>query len=440
MTRTLLKAAAILTLDREHTVFEPGHVVIEDDVIIEVGGQIGTVEGFDRMIDLGDKLVMPGLVNAHTHTPMILFRGLCEGVSLFTMDGFLNVLRVLEAAADDTMVAGAVEVSCAEMIRTGTTCFADQYFYMHEIVPVVKKSGMRAALAYGIVELGDETSRSRELGHTSDFLESLRNHPLIDAWVGPHAFFVDNSPDAIKMEIALAEKYGTGFHIHLATNFEEEDYCRAHYGISAVEKMKELGILDHPLLAAHCITIPESDFPALAAAPFTAVICPSAAMRSGSMAAPLPAMRAAGINTALGTDNVANANSYDLFNEMQLAAKLMAFNAKKPAAVTAREIVEMATLGGAKALGLDHKIGSLEAGKQADLIALDLDGIGWGPRDAQDLYTALVYSVSGMHVTDVMVAGSWLLTDRQWTTLDYAAARKRLKDDYAELKTRLNKS
>lgn len=441
MPRFYLKANAILTLDPQDQIFEPGYISIENDQIIEIGKYEGNhPQTIDQVIDLGNKLIMPGLVNAHTHTPMVLFRGLCEGVSLFTMDGFLNVLRVLEAAADESMVAAAVEVSCAEMIRTGTTCFADQYFYMKEILPVVKKSGMRAALAYGIVELGDEESRSRELGYAADFLESLEDHPLIDAWVGPHAFFVDNSPDAIKMEIALAEKYHTGFHIHLATNFEEEDYCQEHYGISAVAKMKELGILDHPLLAAHCITIPETDFPTLAQAPFTAVICPSAAMRSGSDAAPLPAMRATGINTALGTDNVANANSYDLFNEMQIAAKLMAFNEKKPAAITAREILEMATLGGAKALGLQDKIGSLEVGKRADLIALDLAEIGWGPRDAQDFYTALVYSVSGMHVTDVMVGGKWLMTDKKLTTLDYPYACQILDRDYAELEKRLKYS
>lgn len=439
MTSTLLRANTIVTLDPQDRILEPGYIILEDERIVAIGqDHDGDTGKYDKVIDLGESLLMPGLVNTHTHTPMVLFRGLAEGVSLFSMDGFLNVLRVLEAAADASMVAAAVEVSCAEMIRTGTTCFADQYFYMDEILPVVQKSGLRAALAYGIVELGDEESRKREIAAATRLLENSKDDPLIKGWVGPHAFFVDNSLDAIQLELDLAKKYQTGFHIHLATNWEEENYCRENYGIGAVEQMKKVGVLDYPILAAHCITIPEEDLPTLAAAPFTAVICPSAAMRSATGSSPLKALRAAGVNTALGSDNVANANSYDMFNEMQLAAKLMSYRELEPAAIPARDIIEMATLGGARALGLEDEIGSLEVGKQADIIALDQTSIGWGPRGAQDLYTALVYAVSGMHVTDVMVAGNWLLRNTKWTTVDYPAARQAMEQDYEKLHHRMN--
>ncbi|MCJ7626532.1 MAG: amidohydrolase family protein, partial [Anaerolineaceae bacterium] len=185
-------------------------------------------------------------------------------------------------------------------------------------------------------------------------------------------------------------------------------------------------------------TIPEDDFATLAQNPFTAVICPSASMRSGFPAAPLKTMRTVGINTALGTDNVANANSYDLFNEMQIAAKLMVYREQQPGAIPAREIVEMATIGGARALGLEEKIGSLEIGKQADIIALDRDEIGWGPHNAQDIFTALVYSINGMHVTDVMVDGNWLYRNSDWTTLDYKDAYTKMDSDYLILEQRLS--
>ncbi|KAA3648270.1 MAG: amidohydrolase [Chloroflexi bacterium] len=438
MTSTLLQADTIVTLDAQDQIFEPGYIALEDGRITAIGQDTNIKSSYDEVVDLGESLLMPGLVNTHTHTPMVLFRGLAEGVSLFSMEGFLEVLRVLEGAADESMVAAAVEVSCAEMIRTGTTCFADQYFYMDEILPVVQKSGLRAALAYGIVELGDEASRERELAGATRLLERAKDGPLIKGWVGPHAFFVDNSLEAIQLELDLAEKYQTGFHIHLATNWEEENYCQENYGISAVEQMKKIGVLDYPLLAAHCITIPEEDFPTLAAAPFTAVICPSAAMRSATGSSPLKALQAAGVNTALGSDNVANANSYDMFNEMQLAAKLMSYREQEPAAIPARDILDMATMGGARALGLEDEIGSLEVGKQADIIALDQTSIGWGPRGAQDIFTALVYGISGMHVTDVMVAGNWLLRDTQWTTVNYPAARETMNEDYKELRRRLD--
>ena len=383
-------------MDDQRGVLSPCHLLIDGSEIVAVGGpsEIPQIE-VDHVIDFSDKLVMPGLVNAHAHTPMSLFRGLAEGISLFTMDGFINCLRRLEAAADSSMVPAAVEVSCAEMIRTGTTCFADQYFYMREIYPVVDRSGLRAALAYGIVELGDEESRQREIKSVTAFLESFTDHPRIKGWVGPHAFFVDNSEEIIALELELARRFDTGLHIHFATSSEEEDYCQAKFGISAVERMKQLGILEYPILAAHAITVPASDYDDLAKSPFTAVICASSSMRSGFSAA--------------------------------------------PGVIPAKDILEMATLGGAKALGWEDRIGSLEAGKLADLIALDLNDIGWGPRGAQDLYTAIVYAISGMHVTDVMVDGQWLLQDKQWTTMDYTGAAQQMDADYLRLKQNLEK-
>jgi 5-methylthioadenosine/S-adenosylhomocysteine deaminase len=365
---------------------------------------------------------------------------MAEPYSLFTFDGWFNGIRSLEAVMDGDMVPPAVTVSCAEMIRTGTTCFADQYFYMDKLVPAVRESGLRAGLAYGIVELGSPEARERELKSASTFLASIQNEPRLKGWVGPHAFFVDNSPEAIKLELALAERYNTGLHFHLATSGEEERHCQATYGCSAVTQMEKLGILGHPLIAAHSITIPASDYPTLARYPnFTAVIAPSACMRSGAEIAALKAMRAAGISTALGTDNVANNNSYDLFNEMNTGAKLMSLREQTPNAIPAREILEMATLGGAKALGWDDDIGSLETGKKADLITLDLNEIGWGPEGAQDIYTALVYSVNGMYVKDVMVDGAWLLRDRAFTTIDIAKASSELNAANAELRRRLKK-
>jgi len=329
MPTMLLLADVVVALDRADTLLRPGYVVIRDDRIIEVGARSSASERpssaadgkpFDTVVDLPGRLVMPGLVNAHTHTPMVLFRGLAEAYSLFTFDGWYNGIRVWEQVMEGDMVPPAVAVSCAEMIRTGTTCFADQYFYMDRIVPVVRESGLRATLAYGIVEMGDPSVRERELASAAEFLAGVQGDPRLQAWIGPHAFFVDNSPEAIQLELALADRFDAGLHIHLATSGEEDRHCREHYGRSAVQQMALLGVLDRPLLAAHCITVPESDFATLAEHPFTAAIAGSACMRSGAGIAPLRAMRDAGVNTALGTDNVANNNSYDMFNEMQTTA------------------------------------------------------------------------------------------------------------------------
>src|SRR5512140_1622979 len=225
MTLTLIRAAAVVTLDAADHIYQPGYLLLEGERILEAGPQsaLGS-RRFDNEIDLGPRLVMPGLVNAHTHTPMVLFRGMAEPYSLFTFEGWFAGIRSLEAVMDADMVPPAVAVSCAEMIRTGTTCFADQYFYMDRVLPVVQRSGLRAALAYGIVELGDPQARQRELAAAEAFLRSTAGGGRISGWVGPHAFFVDNSAEAIRLELELADRFKTGLHFHLATSGEEERY------------------------------------------------------------------------------------------------------------------------------------------------------------------------------------------------------------------------
>jgi 5-methylthioadenosine/S-adenosylhomocysteine deaminase len=434
---TLLKNATILTLGASDNIIERGYVVVEGDRIAEVGAMATLDEArrFDETVECGGKLLMPGLVNAHTHTPMTLFRGLAEGVSLLTMDGWYNTIRLLELVMTADMVPASVEVACAEMIRTGTTTFADQYFFMDEIIPVVEKSGLRAALAYGVVELDDPAARERELTALDGFLESINSstNSRLRGWVGPHAFFVDNQPATMQIERALAQKYKTGLHIHLSTTGEEDDYCAQHYGMTAARKMDELGMFDQPLMAAHALTIPQEDWALLASKPFSAVIAASACMRAGADAAPVVSMRAAGINLAIGTDNVCNNNDYDLFIEMRTLAKLASFRERQPGALPARDVLHMATAGGAQALGLGDEIGEIAVGRKADMILLDRDEIGWGPSGTNALYTALVYSVNGLHVTDSMVDGRWLMRERRLLTLDYRAARARQDDDVRRL-------
>ena len=439
MGSSLLKSDLIVTLDREDLILKEGYIVVEDDRILELGLQkdLDNRRKFDEVLALKNRLVMPGLINAHTHTPMTLFRGHVEGHSLFTMEGWYNTIRVLELEMEPQMLPGAVAVSCAEMIRTGTTCFADQYFWMDQIIPEVRRSGLRAALAYGIVELGDDEVRDRELGAATAFLNQLIDEPLLDGWVGPHAFFVDNSEMAMQLELELATKHSTGFHIHFGTGDEEENYCQAKYGHSAIQQLKLMGILERPILAAHCITLQPADFSTVAQRPFTVVFAPSSDMRNAAGIPPLVEILEAGINVALGTDNVTNNNSYDMFKEMTLTGKLMALLKRDPAAISTRSILEMATLGGARALGKEQEIGSLEVGKKADLISLDLDEIGWSPLGGQNIYTALVYSVTGQHVRDVMVNGQWLFRENGWLTIDFNAARRELEEQHANLMKRL---
>jgi len=434
---TLLTGGTILGLGQADRIYNRGYVIIENDRITEVGvvSDLASNRSFDETIDFSGKLLMPGLVNAHTHTPMTLFRGLAEGVSLLTLDGWYNTIRTLELVMTADMVPASVEVACAEMIRTGTTTFADQYFYMDQVIPVVERSGLRAALAYGVVELDDPVARERELTALEGFLENINSSQTsrLRGWVGPHAFFVDNSPETMKIERILAQKYNTGMHIHLSTIGEEDAFCAEHFGMTAVQKMDELGMFERPMLAAHSLTIPQADWQILSQHPFSAVACASACMRAGAAAAPVVGMRAAGINVAVGTDNVCNNNDYDLFLEMRTLAKLASFREQRPGALSAREVLDMATMCGAKALGLENDIGEIASGKKADLILLDGSEIGWTPLPTNSPFTALVYSINGFHVTDTMVDGRWLMQDRVLTTLDYRQARAQQNSDVNRL-------
>ena len=189
MTSTLLRANKVLTLDASDTIYSPGYIVVEDDRIAELGAGSGPDDSpFGETIDLGNRLVMPGLVNAHTHSPMTLFRGRVEGHTLFSLEGWYNTVRVVEEVMRPDMIPPGVSVSCAEMIRTGTTTFADQYFWMDRIVPEVRQSGLRAALAYGVVELGSPVARERELAAVRAFLESLQGDPRLHGWIGTQPF------------------------------------------------------------------------------------------------------------------------------------------------------------------------------------------------------------------------------------------------------------
>ncbi len=426
MTITLLQGGMILCLGTADTIYDSGYILIEDDRIVDIGdmSSLPTKSTADSVIDCTGKLIMPGLVNAHTHTPMTLFRGMAEGVSLLTLDGWLTAIRSLEEVMTPEMVPPAVEIACAEMIRTGTTTFADQYFFTDQIIPVVAKSGMRAVLAYGIVELGDPEARQRELANLEGFLEEMGEHRggRMQGWIGPHAFFVDNSIEMMQTQRKLAQKYDAGLHIHMSTTSEEDDITQAEYGMSAVQKMVDLEMFDSQIIAAHAITIPEEDWATLAQQNFTAIVAASACMRAGVEAAPVVGMRKAGIQVAIGTDNVCNNNDYDLFLEMRTLAKLASFREKQPGALPARDVLDMATRVGAKALGLGDDIGDLSIEKKADLILLDQQEIGWSPYHENDPFTPLVYSVNGLHVTDTMVDGEWLLRDRQWSTLDFQTA------------------
>jgi 5-methylthioadenosine/S-adenosylhomocysteine deaminase len=429
MSSLLLTDATILTVDAADTVLHGGWIGIDDGRITATGPAGTAPGGYDDTLSLPGHIVMPGLVNAHTHSPMILFRGRSEGHSLLTMDGWYNTIREPELSLIAADIAPAVRLSCAEMLLSGTTTFCEQYFFADDIARAVAQMGLRAVIAYGIVQLGDTARGADELAAATAFLSRQRSADgRIIPWFGPHAPYVDNDEALLRAEVALALEHGCGMHLHMACGPEDNAETLARYGLTATQALARDGFFQGRVHAAHCLDLSPDDIAIFAAAPAASVAyCATAGLRSGRDGiCPALDLRAAGVTVALGTDNVAANNGYDMIAEMRVAGLAASHREGRAQPLTSRDLVRMATIDGARALGLDHDTGSLEPGKAADIIAIDTTGPGYS--ETPDPETLLIYSGSGRDVSHVWVAGEPLVKDRKLTRQTLAAIRA----DYTE--------
>ncbi|MGN6159799.1 MAG: amidohydrolase family protein [Devosia sp.] len=434
MAGTLFHGGTILTVDKDDRVLTDGWISVRGGRITAIGPQSSTPPSrdFDEVHDLAGHLVMPGLVNAHTHSAMVLFRGRSEGQSLLTMDGWYNSIREpeLSLVADD--IGPAVALSCAEMALSGTTTFCDQYFFAEEIAAAVKAAGLRAVIAYGIVQLGDRQRGAEELAKAKAFIEQQRSADgRVIPWFGPHAPYIDNTEELLLEEVAIAREHGVGLHLHMAVGPEDNADTIARYGLTATQALDRAGFFAGRVHAAHCLDLSDDDIAVFAAHPSASIAyCASAGLRSGREGiCPAVRLRQSGVVVAIGTDNVAANNSYDMVSEMRVAGLVASHRERRAQPISSRELVRMATIDGARALGLEHEIGSLEPGKAADIIAIDLRGAGYS--ETPDPETLLVYSGSGRDVRHVWVAGEQLVRDRKLTRRPYEDIRRDYSQAYA---------
>ena len=434
MGSTLIHGATILSVDADDRVFEAGFVAIRDGRISALGPKADTPNpsGFDEVLDLTGHLVMPGLVNAHTHSAMVLFRGRSEGQSLLTMEGWFNSIREPELSLVAADIGAAVALSCAEMALSGTTTFCDQYFFAEEIAEAVKAAGLRSVIAYGIVQLGDEERGVAELKKATAFLERQRSADgRVIPWFGPHAPYVDNTEALLVAEVEVANRFGVGLHLHMAAGPEDNEETGRRYGRTATVALEQIGFFSGRIHAAHCLDLSAEDIAVFARAPAASVAyCASAGLRSGREGmCPAVDLRAAGVIVAIGTDNVAANNSYDMVAEMRVAGLVASHRERRAQPLTSRDLIRMATIDGARALGLEHEIGSLEIGKAADIAAFDFRGPGYS--ETPDPETLLIYSGSGRDLRHLWVAGEQLVQDRVLTRRPYADIRKAYSATYA---------
>jgi 5-methylthioadenosine/S-adenosylhomocysteine deaminase len=424
---TLLANATVLTIDDSHTVYPGGWVLLENEKIVGVGaaGSAPRAGGADKFHDLAGHFVLPGFVNAHTHTPMILFRGRAEGRNLLSMEGWYNTIRVPELSMLPEDIGPSTALSCAEMLLSGTTTLADQYFCAIEVADAIQDSGMRAVVTYGIVQLGDEQRGLSELKKAIQFVEQLKSRAgRVTGWLGPHAPFVDNTEALLVVEAETAQKLGVGLHLHMAVGPEDNVFTQQTRAVTAAVALRDIGFFDSRVLVAHCLDLSTEDIAAFSSAPALAVAhCATAGLRSGVRhICPVVELQRAHVTVALGTDNVANNNSYDLLYEAKVAGLAASHRQGEPQPLSPATLLRMATIEGARALGLQQQIGSLETGKRADVIAIDARRPGYS--GSADPASLLVYSGSGRDLRHCWVDGEQLVRDGQLLRQNFAQLRK----------------
>jgi 5-methylthioadenosine/S-adenosylhomocysteine deaminase len=415
-----LTNATVLTMDQRFTVHRRSCVAITGDSIVAVGAGADGYTAADT-IDCQGRVVMPGLVNAHTHVPMTLLRGLADDLRLDVwLMGYM--MPVEREFVNPEFVTLGTKLGCAEMIRSGVTCFADMYYFEDAIAQATADAGMRALCAQTVLRFPtpDATSYEDSLARARDFIERWRGHPLIVPAPAPHAPYTC-TPEILRACAELAAEFDVPLQIHLSETALEVENSRRDHGMPVVPWVKKQGLFDAKVLAAHCVHVDEGEIRALKN--FNAGVAhnPTSNLKLGAGVAPVARMLELGLDVGIGTDGPASNNDLDMFEEMRLAALLAKGTSGDPTALPARDALSMATRLGARAMHLDHLTGSLEPGKRADLIVVDLDQLHNVPafdRDPNGIYARIVYASKSTDVVDVMCNGRWLMRDRALLTLD----------------------
>lgn len=413
-------------------IIEKGFIVIEDNIIADMGSGEAKTAGYDLVIDGENQVVLPGFINTHTHAAMTLLRSYADDLPL--MEWLETKIWPLEDKLTAEDIYWGTMLAIVEMIKSGTTTFADMYFYMDEVAKAVESSGIRACLSRGMVGVGPQSEQA---------ITDSRN--LVDKWhnqgdgritimLGPHAPYTC-PPEYLERVAALASELKVGIHIHVAeTSGEVADTVR-EYGKTPVKLLQDAGLFENHVLAAHCVHLSDDDITILAESGAGIAHNPESNMKLASGIAPVPKLLAAGIPVALGTDGASSNNNLDMLQEMRTCALLHKVNSMDPTVLPAYKALEMATVNGAQALGLDNQIGKLQKGYKADMIIINLEAAHQIPR--YDIVANLVYAGQASDVDTVIIDGKIVMKNRQIVTLNEAEVINKVKKIAARLMTQV---
>ncbi|OYD09666.1 amidohydrolase [Paludifilum halophilum] len=413
--KRLITHAHILTMTDEMAPLENASMIVEEDTITFIGQTPPAGEEFDEVVDMKGRLILPGWVNTHNHSAMTLLRGYADDLPLQTW--LEEKMWPIEGRFGPHQVRWGSSLAVLEMIRGGTTCFADMYDHLDQVAQVVEDSGIRASLCRGVIGLGSEEEREAKRREAVQFVRDWNGKAggRITAMMAPHAPYTC-PPDYIEKIVEDATRLDVPIHIHLSETRQEVQQNVDDYGVRPVEHLERLGVFQRPTLVAHAVHVNDEEIRKLANHSVKVSHNPGSNLKLGSGIAPIPAMFKQGLKPALGTDGAASNNNLDLLEEIQLAALIHKGASEDPEAVPAATALKMGTVYGAEALFLDHSIGTLETGKKADFISVDITGPHMQPQ--HDLVSLLAYSASRDDVQDVFVDGVPLLRNRECLTLD----------------------
>lgn len=429
----LFTNAIVLTMDEELNQYEPGAVAVKADSILEAGpeSQIKNKYSGTETIDCGGKVLMPGLINAHTHVPMTLLRGLADDLRLdvWLLGYMMPVER--EFVSPDFVRLGT-QIACLELIRSGVTCFADMYYFEEHVAQATAEIGLRAVCSQTVLKFpapdADFYEESLELGR--DFIERWKDHELIVPSIAPHAPYTCTE-EILHAAAELAVEFDVPLLTHFAETVLEVEKSRDEHGMPVIPYAKKQNLFDAKVLAAHCVHIDEGEIHTLLHHNVGVAHNPTSNLKLASGYAPVSKMIEAGLNVGIGTDGTASNNDLDMFEEIRLAAFLAKSVSGDPTSLPAHTALEMATRTGAKALHIGDITGSLEPGKRADIILIDISRLHNSPRfhrDPGSIYSQLVYATKSSDVSDVMVNGKWLMRERDLGTWDESDLLAQAKD------------
>jgi 5-methylthioadenosine/S-adenosylhomocysteine deaminase len=410
----LIKQATILTQNTSRQRLS-GDVYIDDHLIVELSKKPLSLEA-DYKIDGINKLVLPGLINAHTHIPMTLFRG--YGDDMLLKDWLAERIWPVEAKLDKNSIEVGTKLGLLEMIASGTTSYLDMYFFEETIAKVTERVGMRGFLGFALIDFDTPEYESTDLvPHCEDFVKRWKGNPLISPMIAPHSTYSCN-PETLKKSLEIATRHHVPLHTHCSETRDEVYDVEKKYGVRPVQQLKNIGLLQKGTILAHCGWITKNEILDLKNAKVAVSHCPVSNMKIATGGfAPLPELLEANVPVGLGTDGAASNNTLDMFETMKFCALVHKNHRWDPTVLPAQTVVDLATLGGATCVDAQDTLGSIEEGKTADLIMIDLKKPHLTP--LHNPISQLVYATRGTDVCTTIVNGMPLMLEKEFLTLDF---------------------